>query len=355
MGRQSWQVLRAMNAPALPPVLPGGIRVGHAADPALRSGVTVILPDEPAIAGVHVAGGAPGTRETDLLRPESTVEGVDAIVLSGGSAFGLAAADGVTAWLAGRGRGYQVGPVRVPIIPAAILFDLLNGGEKRAIPGMGNKTGGSPYFDLGWQVCEAAGPQTGQGTVGAGTGATTANLKGGFGAASGNISGGATVTALAAVNSVGRVTFGDGPHFRAAPFEQDGEFGGLGLPAKLPADADTVVTKIDSRPRANTTLAVIATDLALTKAQARRLAITAHDGIALAVYPAHTPLDGDTIFVLSTGEKPLGGDPLAALTELGAVAASTLARAITRAVVEATSLPGDTVPAWQERFGNAAG
>ena len=337
-----------MNAPTLP----AGIRIGHAADPDLKSGVTVILPDDPAIAGVHVAGGGPGTRETDLLKPESTVERVDAIVLSGGSAFGLAAADGVTAWLADKGRGYQVGSAHVPIVPAAILFDLLNGGDKSAMPGMGSKKPHSPYFDLGWQACEAAQPDTGQGTLGAGTGATTAGLKGGFGVASDRLASGAVVTALAAVNAAGRVTFGDGPHFRAAPFEHDGEFGGLGLPAKPPAD--TAVTKLDARPRANTTLAVIATDLALTKAQARRLAIAAHDGIALAVHPAHTPLDGDTVFALSTGARPLSGDPLAALTELGAAAASTLARAIARAVFEATPLPGDTVPAWQERFGNVA-
>jgi len=343
------------------PALPHGLQVGHAADSALKSGVTVILPDEPAVAGVHVAGGGPGTRETDLLRPESTVERVDAIVLSGGSAFGLAAADGVTVWLANKGRGYLVGSVRVPIVPAAILFDLLSDGDKSTIPGMGEKGAGSPYFDLGWQACEAARPQTAQGTIGAGTGATTANLKGGFGAASDSLANpdanGAIVTALAAVNPAGRVTFGDGPHFRAAPFERDGEFGGLGLPAKPPAGAALTkldVTMPDLGPRANTTLAVIATDLALTKAQARRLAITAHDGIALAVYPAHTPLDGDTVFVLSTGKKPLAGDPLAVLTELGAAAASTLARAIARAVFEATPLPGDTVPAWQERFGSAA-
>ena len=344
------------------PALPAGIRIGHAADAALKSGVTVILPDQPVVASVHVAGGAPGTRETDLLRPESTIERVDAIVLSGGSAFGLATADGVTAWLASQGRGYQVGSVRVPIVPAAILFDLLNGGDKSAIPGMegpgmGGKNAHSPYFDLGWQACEAAGPQTTQGTIGAGSGATTADLKGGFGAACDELSGGGSVTALVVVNAVGRVTFGDGPHFRAAPFERESEFGGLGLPAKPPADAVVTkldVTKPDLGPRANTTLAVIATDLTLTKTQARRLAISAHDGIALAVYPAHTPLDGDTVFALSTGKKNLSGDPLAALTELGAAAASTLARAIARAIFEATPLPGDTVPAWQERFGNTA-
>jgi L-aminopeptidase/D-esterase-like protein len=336
------------------PVLPGGIRIGHAADPGLKSGVTVILPDEPAVASVYVAGGAPGTRETDLLRPENTVDRVDAIVLSGGSAFGLAAADGVTAWLAEKGRGYQVGSARVPIVPAAILFDLLNGGDKNAIPGMGDKSPPSPYFDLGWQACKAARPQMDQGTIGAGTGATTANLKGGFGAASHRLSNGGTVTALAAVNAAGSVTSGDGPHFRAAAFEREAEFGGLGLAGDLPADAADAITKLDNRPRANTTLAVIATDLALTKTQARRLAMTAHDGIALAVYPAHTPLDGDTVFTLSTGETPLAGNPLAVLTELGATATSTLARAIARAVFEASPLPGDTVPAWQERFGNPA-
>ncbi len=338
------------------PALPAAIAVGHSADPALKSGVTVILPDEPCVAGVHVAGGGPGTRETDLLSPQSTVDRVDAIVLSGGSAFGLAAADGATAWLAGKGRGFQVGPARVPIVPAAILFDLLNGGDKSAIPGMGGDTASAPYFDLGWQACEAARPQTGQGTVGVGTGATTADLKGGFGAASVSLAGGATVTALAAVNALGRVTLGDGPHFRAAPFERDGEFGGLGLPADAGHAATKLdATKLDLGPRANTTLAVIATDLALTKAQATRLAVAAHDGIALAVYPAHTPLDGDTVFALSTGEIPVSGDPLATLTELGAAATGTLARAIARAVFEATPAPADTVPAWQERFGIPAG
>jgi L-aminopeptidase/D-esterase-like protein len=338
-------------------LLPDGLRIGHAADADLQSGVTVILPDEPTVASVQVAGGGPGTRETDLLKPESTVDHVDAIVLSGGSAYGLAAADGVTAWLAEKGRGYRVGAAHVPIVPAAILFDLLNGGDKRAIPGMGNsgirnKITHSPYFDLGWQACKAAAPETGQGSIGAGTGATTANLKGGFGAASETLSGGGIVTALVAVNAVGRVTFGDGPHFRAAAFERQAEFGGLGLPTELPAE--TAFTKLDARPRTNTTLAVIATDLALSKAQAMRLAIAAHDGIALAIYPAHTPLDGDTIFALSTGKKPLAGDPLVALTELGATASGTLARAIARAVYEATPAPGDTVPTWRERFGNAA-
>jgi L-aminopeptidase/D-esterase-like protein len=333
------------------PLLPTGIRIGHAADTVVNSGVTVILPDEPAVAGVHVAGGGPGTRETDLLRPESTVERVDAIVLAGGSAFGLAAADGVTAWLAGKDRGFRVGSARVPIVPAAILFDLLNGGDKTAMPGMGpsgNRARPPPYFDLGWRACEAAAPQTASGTLGAGTGATTANLKGGFGAASEILAGGAMITALTAVNAAGTVTYGDGPHFRAAAFERDGEFGGLGLPARLPPS--TALTKLDARPRANTTLAVIITDLALTKAQAQRLAITAHDGIALAVHPAHTPLDGDTVFALSTGEKPFAGDHLAALTELGAAATCALARAIARAVFAAVPLPGDTVPAWRDRF-----
>ncbi len=346
-----------MTSPAPCLELPAGICIGHAADAGLKSGVTVILPDEPAVAGVHVAGGGPGTRETDLLNPQSTVDRIDAIVLSGGSAFGLAAADGVTAWLAAQRRGYRIGPVRVPIVPAAILFDLLNGGDKAAIFGIGDKAARSPYFDLGWQACLAAGPQTGQGTLGAGTGATTANLKGGFGAASDRLSGAATkgaiVAALAVVNAVGCVTFGDGPHFRAAPFERNGEFGGLGLPAETLA-ATPALTKLETRPRANTTLAVILTDLALSKAEARRLAISAHDGIALAVYPAHTPLDGDTIFSLCIGEKPLAGDRLAAMTELGAAAAGTLARAIARAIHDASPLPDDTVPAWRKRFGNAA-
>ena len=321
-----------------------GLRVGHAHDERLKSGASVVLPDEPAVAAIHVMGGAPGTRETDLLAPEQTVERVHAVVLSGGSAFGLDAAAGVQAWLAGKGRGFAIGTARVPVVPAAILFDLLNGGDKDwgRFP---------PYRELGFAAAERAAPSVESGSVGAGTGATTANLKGGFGAASTVLEDGATVAAFVAVNAVGRVTIGDGPHFWAAPFEVGNEFGGLGMPQTLPADATALVTKHGrSEAPTNTTIAVIATDATLSKAQAKRLAIMAHDGIARAVWPAHSPMDGDTVFVLSTEKRPLG-DPVGGLVALGAAAAATLARAIALGVYSAAPMPGDTLPTWRERFG----
>ncbi len=326
-----------------------GLSVGHATDTAAKTGVTVFLPDEPAVAAVHVAGGAPASRETDLLRPGNTIERVDAIVLSGGSAFGLAAADGVTQWLAARGRGFAVGDIRVPIVPAASLFDLANGGDKSLIaPAHGQ----SIYPALAIAACEAAGGTPAVGSVGAGTGATTADLKGGFGMAEAALEDGARVVAFVAVNAVGRVTLGATPHFRAAPFEMDGEFGDVGLPASLPPDAAAVVTKRSVAPQASTTLAVVATDCALTRAEAKRLAIAAHDGIALAIFPAHTPFDGDTVFALSTGARDLSGGPRGLLT-LSAAAAATLARAIARAVYAATPAAGDRVPTWRERYGRS--
>lgn len=323
-----------------------GLMVGNAQDPALKSGVTVLLPDDPAVASVAIHGGAPGTREIALLEPDQTVERIDALVLSGGSAYGLDAAAGVQSRLAEMGRGYQVGPVRVPIVPAAILFDLLNGGDK-------DWGQAAPYRDLGRAACEEAARIFALGSVGAGTGATTANLKGGLGSASAELENGATVGALVAVNALGRVTVGDGPHFWAAPFElgldTGGEFGGLGLPSPLPAGATAVRTKLDTlKPGANTTIAIVATDVALTKAEAKRLAVMAHDGMARAIWPAHTPLDGDLVFALSTGKRKLGGP--AEFVALGAAAAATLARAIARGVFEAQAESGDRLPTWQGRF-----
>jgi L-aminopeptidase/D-esterase-like protein len=322
-----------------------GLKVGHASDAGLKSGVSVLLFDEPAVAAVHVAGGAPATRETDPLRPGNTVERIDAVVLSGGSAFGLATADGVMRWLAARGRGFEVGDVRVPIVPAASLFDLINGGDKS--PMLADPL---LYPALGRAACTAAGPDPPIGTVGAGTGATTADLKGGFGWAESTLAEGGRVAAFVAVNAVGRVTLGASPHFRAAPFERDGEFGGLGLPSPIPADAAEIVVKRRAEPRANTTLAVVATDCILTRAQAKRLAVAAHDGLALAIFPAHTPLDGDTVFAVSTGRRPLVAGPHA-LVELCAASAATLARAIARAAWAAEPSAGDRVPTWRQRYG----
>ncbi len=320
-----------------------GLSVGHATDAGMKSGVTVILPDEPAIAAVQVMGGAPASREAAALSPENSVERVDAIVLTGGSAFGLAAADGAMDWLATHGRGFAVGAFRIPIAPAAALFDLNNGGDKPADLA-------TAYRALGRAACEAAGGDVAIGSVGAGTGATTADLKGGFGAAESVLADESRVAAFVAVNAVGRVTLGTTPHFRAAPFEHEAEFGGLGLPAKLPPDAGAAVTKVPREPGGNTTLAVIVTDCALTRAEAKRLAISAHDGMALAIYPAHTPFDGDTVFALSTGARPLEGG-MRGLGPLCAAAAEALARAIAVAVFAATPAPNDRFPTWRQRYG----
>jgi D-aminopeptidase len=320
-----------------------GLRVGNAHDERVASGVTAIVFDEPAVASVDVRGGGPGSRDTELLRPEQTVERVDAIVLSGGSAFGLDAPGGAMSYLREQGRGFRIGPVTVPIVPGAILFDLLNGG---------NKDWGqhAPYRDLGYAAAAGATKSFALGTVGAGYGATTVNLKGGLGSASAKTRDGATVGAIVAVNAVGSVTVGGGAHFWAAPFEQGNEFGGRGFPAPLPADALAIRLK-GGGPMQNTTIALVATDATLTKQQAYRLAVTAQDGFARAIYPVHTPLDGDTVFAASTGKQPLT-DPVYAFAALGAVAANVLARATARAVFEATALPfSGTLPAWQEKFG----
>ncbi|MTW16395.1 peptidase T4 [Rhodoplanes serenus] len=319
-----------------------GVSVGHAEDAQLASGVTCILFDEPVIAACDVRGGGPGTRETDLLDSGRTVEKVDAIALAGGSAFGLDACAGVQAYLRENDRGFAVRDIRVPIVPGAILFDLLNGGDK----GWGRFP---PYRELGYAAAAAAtpGPHA-LGSVGAGLGATTVNMKGGIGAASAVTEDGITVAALAAVNAAGSATVGDGPHFWAGPFEQDGEFGGRGSPATVPAAALATVTK--GLPRTATTLVVVVTDAALGRTHAKRLATMAQDGLARALYPIHTPLDGDIVFAAATGRRILG-DPVIGLTRLGAVAAHVVARAIARGVYEATALPfPGALPAWRDLY-----
>lgn len=319
-----------------------GISVGNVEDQRLKSGVTVVLCDEPATASVHLMGGAPGTRETDLLEPHNTVAAIDALVLSGGSAFGLDAASGVQAALREMGRGFAVGPMRVPIVPAAILFDLLNGGDKQ----WGRYP---PYREFGYQAVQAAAADFRLGSAGAGTGALTAGLKGGLGSASAVLESGLTVGALAAVNALGSVTFGSGRHFRAAVHEIGDEFGGLGLPSPMPAEARDIHTKLRlGQPReANTTIAVVATDAVLTKAEAKRLAIAAHDGFARATWPSHTPMDGDLVFAVATGKSGKSPSP-ADFIELCAAAAATMARAIARGVHSASPEPGDVLPCWSQ-------
>jgi D-aminopeptidase len=318
-----------------------GVLVGHAQDARLGSGVTAIVFEEPAVASIDVRGGGPGTREIDVLEPAATVDRIDGIALSGGSAFGLEAGGGVQAWLRERGRGFAVRTTRIPIVPGAILFDLLAGGDKD----WGRI---APYRDLGYAAAEAAAVEFALGSVGAGLGATTVDLKGGVGSAAATTSADLAVGALAAVNAAGSVVIGGGPWFWAAPFEQDAEFGGLGLPAAMPADALRHRTK--GSQRESTTLVVVATDALLTKGQARRLAVMAQTGLARAIYPVHTPLDGDVVFAAATGRKPLV-DPLLGLSELGASAANTVARAVARAVFTASGLPfGPPLSTWRDRF-----
>jgi D-aminopeptidase len=317
-----------------------GILVGQADDPRLASGVSVIIFEEPAVVAVDVRGGAPATRETDLLEPHRTAERIDAVVLSGGSAFGLDAGAGAQAFLRERGRGFAIGDVRVPLVCGASLFDLLNGGDK-------NWGRFAPYRDLGYSAAAHAGKSFALGTAGAGFGATTINLKGGVGSASAVTRDGHTVGALVAVNACGSANVGAGPHFWAAPFEVDGEFGGLGFPRTVPPAALTPVAK--GRPGENTSIAIVATDADLSKAQAKELAVIAQDGLARAIYPAHTTLDGDTVFAAATGRRPLT-DPINEITELGAIAANALARAVARGVFEAKSLPG-CPPSWRDRHG----
>jgi L-aminopeptidase/D-esterase-like protein len=314
-----------------------GVLIGNAHDERLASGVTAILFEEPAVASVDVRGGAPGTRETDLLEPHRTVERIDAVVLSGGSAFGLDAGAGVQAYLREQGRGFAIGTVRVPLVCGAVLFDLLNGGDK-------NWGRFPPYRELGYAAASASGATFALGTAGAGFGATTINRKGGLGSASAATRGGHTVGALVAVNACGSVIVGNGPHFWAGPFEQKGEFGGYGFPPSVPPAA--LVPTVKGSVGENTTIALVATDAALSKAQAKEFAVMAQDGLARAIYPAHTTLDGDTVFAAATGRRPLqvGGNDI---TELGISAANVLARAVARAIFEATAIAGGP-PSWHD-------
>ena len=325
-----------------------GLTVGQADDPARATGVTVVMVEEPSTASVAVRGGAPGGRDITLLEPEMTRPGVHAFVLSGGSAIGLDAAGGVSAVLRSRGIGFRIGPALVPIVSQAIIFDLINGGDKN--------WGMEPYYwHLGRKAAEAtAGGPFQLGTAGAGYGGTTSTFKGGTGSASQLTASGFTVGAIVAVNAIGSPTIGSGPHFWAAAVEQNGEFGGLGSPTHLSA-ADLELRIKGARPvipTPATTIAVVATNATLTKAQCKRLAIMADDGLARAIRPAHAPMDGDTIFACSTMRKdwPAAQEgPI--LTELGMAAGDCLARAIARGVYEATALPfPGAVPAWRDRY-----
>jgi D-aminopeptidase len=320
-----------------------GLRVGNAEDHAIKTGTTVLVADAPFRASVDVMGGSPGARETDLLAPDKAVEKVDALVLSGGSAFGLDAASGVSDSLRALGRGFAVADVTVPIVPAAILFDLLNGGAKGWTD--------NPYRALGRRAFEAAASDFALGTAGCGVGATTAGLKGGLGSASIVLPTGHTVGALVGVNPTGGVVAGPNGEFWAASFEIDGEFGGLGAHAGLvPLEASGRTKREYLSATSNTTIAIVATDAILDKAQLKRLAVAAQDGIARAVTPSHSLVDGDLVFSVSTGARAVV-DPIFDMIALGHAAAVCLSRAVARAVYEATPAPDDMFPTWSQTFG----
>lgn len=319
-----------------------GILVGNAEDNRVRTGTTVILAEQAATAGVDIRGGAPGTRETPLLDPVNLIERIDAICLSGGSAFGLDAASGVMHFLAEQGRGFAIGEARVPLVPAAILFDLLNGGDK----GWAHEP---PYRLLGRAAVAAAGRDFRLGNAGAGHGAMAGTLKGGLGSASVITEDGLQVGAIVAANPVGSVVDGDTGAFWAQPLSTAGEANGrrAGWPR---ADMDLPPDMKRPRIGANTTIGVVATNATLDKAQANRIAIMAHDGLARAIRPVHTPTDGDTMFAMATARRPLDQPAPAALTRIGHLAADCVARAVIRAIVAADSLGNGT--SYRDRYGD---
>ena len=309
-------------------------------------GTTVIVAPPGTVGAVDVRGGAPGSRETELLHPSNSVRHVDAVVLTGGSAYGLAAADGVMAWLAERGRGVQLTGGTVPIVPAAVIFDLPVGAWSSR-----------PTADFGYAAAQAAGPDVAIGCVGAGVGARAGVLKGGVGTASTVLESGVTVGAIVVVNSAGEVfdpTTGL-PWMAALAAEF-----GLGVPTSERV-ARLAARHRDASPL-NTTIAVVATDAVLSKAACHRMAVAAQDGLAHAIRPAHTPLDGDTVFALATGtvEVPPNPDTPAAMspetalvTALGAAAADTLARAVINGVLAAESVAG--IPSYRDMFPSERG
>jgi L-aminopeptidase/D-esterase-like protein len=312
-----------------------GIWVGHYTDPVAASGTTVVMCPNGAVGGVDVRGAAPGTRETDLLAPENLVEKVQAICLSGGSVYGLAAADGVVRHLESRTIGFPLDDTHVaPIVPAAVLYDLGRGPEFR------------PPVDSSWGdlACRSAGPGSMEtGCVGAGTGAMSGGIKGGLGSASIVLDTGITVAALVAVNSLGSTVDPATGTFWEVRLEIGKEFAGTIHPrVMLPATPT-------GEPGKNTTLAVVATDAALAKAQAKKIAMMAHDGMARAIRPAHTMFDGDIVYCLSTGRRPLPETPgffsapvAQAINDIGHAAADCLARAIIRGILDAKSAYGLT-------------
>jgi L-aminopeptidase/D-esterase-like protein len=321
-----------------------GLQVGQADDPKARTGVTVILPDARAVCAVDVRGGGPGTRETDALNSWNLVHSVDAVVLSGGSVYGLASADGVAAWLGAHGRGFAMTPTPgvppSPIVPAAILYDLAN---------HGNKAWGlePPYRKLGIKAIESIAPDFKLGTAGAGYGAGAGSLKGGIGSASYVTRDGITVGAIVATNGLGSVVVPGTKNFWAGAFEIGNEFGGLGAANARVIGEDWGLAKANPGARANTTIACVATDVELDTDQMKRVTMMAQDGLARAIRPIHSPFDGDVVFGLSTGKQKIKG-PSADFTvaRIGSIAADVLSRAVARGAYEATLPAGWDGKTW---------
>lgn len=308
----------------------GGLQIGQAHDVEVKTGVTVIIPNAAARCAVDVRGGGPGSRELAALQDGGLINSVHAVVLAGGSVYGLAAADGVTAWLGAQRRGYAPGPAPVPvspIVPSAILFDNSNGGHK--------EWGVDPPFrELGLEACNAMCGHLSVGSYGAGFGATAGLYPGGVGTSSECV-GDVMVGAVIAANPVGSPYMPGTNCFWAWPYEVKGEFGGRYPPAdyQFTAARDTKLAILKAAGQ-STVIGAVAVSAALTQKQLKRIAIMAQDGITMAVQPAHTPLDGDTIFALSTGDEPCTAP--VALAELGAAAARCVARALSRGIYEAS-------------------
>ena len=312
-----------------------GLTVGQAHDADVRTGVTVIVPESRAVCSVDIRGGGPGTRESAALRPENLVDAIDALVLAGGSVYGLGAADAVVAAMGAEGKGFGLidlpGVPRSPVVPAAILYDLANGGSKA----WGEAP---PYAALGRAAYAARGTHVALGNAGAGFGANAGAQKGGQGSASIISSDGFTVAALACVNSWGSVTMPNSRCFYAWPYEIDGEFGGVRPDPNAPSiDAeDWGQAKFRADARANTTLCVVATDADLTPSEAKRIAQMASAGLARAIRPVFAPFDGDVVYAMATAARPTTAPRPLTVARLGALAADCLARAIARGVYEAS-------------------
>jgi L-aminopeptidase/D-esterase-like protein len=320
-----------------------GLRVGCAEDPRALTGVTVIVPNERAVCAVDIRGGGPGTRETDALAAENLVDAVDAVVLAGGSVYGLAAADGVVAALGAQGKGFGLaaapGAPLSPVVPAAILYDLANGGDK-------SWGDAPPYAALGRAAYAALGDDVALGNFGAGLGARAGAVKGGQGAASIVTHDGFTIGALACVNCWGSALIPGARAFWAHPFEVGDEFGGVRARDISVDCEDWGAAKFDPQPRANTTIALVAVDAALTPAECKRVAQMASAGLARAIRPVFAPFDGDVVFAMATASKPLAEPRALAVARVGALAADCLARAIARGVYAAESV--GALKAWRD-------